>query len=234
MEKPWATPRDRFVGGLRLGMGFGVAVFVMAVTFGALARSHGWGVLAPIVCSAVVFSGSAQFAMLAALGGHGTLVPAVIAVLLINARFLPMGIAIGPSLRGGPVRRAVEGQTIVDASWAAAHRGGGRFDREVMMGATAPQWVLWVAGTVIGAVFAPPDHIMRAFGMDAAFPAFFLVLLMEEAAASRRARLVSGLGAGVAAGLVTVLPAGVALIGSTVAALVGLRRPRSTGTGEFP
>src|SRR5436305_12047670 len=98
MEQPETTPRDRFVGGLRLGLGFGVAVFVMAVTFGALARSHGWGVLAPIVCSAVVFSGSAQFALLAALGGHGSLLPAVVAVVLFNLRFLPMGIAIGPSL----------------------------------------------------------------------------------------------------------------------------------------
>src|SRR5436305_9950991 len=98
MEQPETTPRDRFVGGLRLGVGFGAAVFVMGVTFGALARSHGWGVLAPVVCSAVVFSGSAQFALLAALGGPGTLVPAVVAVVLISARFLPMGIAVGPSL----------------------------------------------------------------------------------------------------------------------------------------
>src|SRR5205823_2837655 len=100
MEKPPATPRDRFVTGLRLGSGFGAAVFVMAVTFGAVARSHGWGVLAPVVCSMVVFSGSAQFALLAALNGGATLIPAVLAVVLISARFLPMGIAAGPSLRG--------------------------------------------------------------------------------------------------------------------------------------
>jgi 4-azaleucine resistance transporter AzlC len=232
MEKSEATPRDRFVAGLRLGVGFGGAAFVMGVTFGALARLHDWGALAPVVCSAVVFSGSAQFALLAALGGPGTLVPAVVAVVLMSARFLPMGIAVGPSLRGGPVRRALEAQAIVDASWAAAHQRDGRFDRELMMGATVPQWVLWVAGTAIGGLFAPPDHVMRAFGMDAAFPAFFLVLLLEELAVSRKARLVAGLGATIAAGLVAIVPAGLALIGSTVAALAGLLRCGREASGE--
>jgi hypothetical protein len=32
------------------------------------------------------------------------------------------------------VRRELEGQAGVDASWALANRGGGRLDREFMMG----------------------------------------------------------------------------------------------------
>ena len=61
--------------------------------------------------------------MLAAGGGVAS---AVSAGLLINARFLPMGLAMAPSLRGGPVRRAVEAQAMIDASWALAQRGDGR------------------------------------------------------------------------------------------------------------
>jgi predicted branched-subunit amino acid permease len=41
---------------------FAVATVVLGVSFGVLARELGWGVAAPIICSAVVLSGSAQFA----------------------------------------------------------------------------------------------------------------------------------------------------------------------------
>jgi 4-azaleucine resistance transporter AzlC len=223
---PPASPRERFTGGLRLGASLGAATFVLAVTFGALARAHGWGIVAPVVCSIVVFSGSAQFALLTALAGGGGLFPAVTAATLINARFLPMGIAIAPSLRGGRLRRALEGQAVVDASWAAAHVGGGRFDRERLIGATLPQWPAWVLGTLVGAVFAPPEHVVQTLGLDAAFPAFFLVLLLDEMRASTRARVAAGLGATIAGTLVAFVPAGVALIASTVASLIGLRAPR--------
>ena len=68
---------------------------------------------------------------------------------------------------------------MIDASWAMASRGGGRFDPVFMVGATLPAYPAWIAGTVIG-VFAgeaigDPDD----FGLDALFPAFFLWLLVQ-------------------------------------------------------
>jgi predicted branched-subunit amino acid permease len=140
-----------------------------------------------------------------------------------------MGVAVASDLRGGRLRRALEGQAVVDASWAAAHVGGGRFDRALLIGATLPQWPLWVVGTLLGAVFAPSEHVVRMLGLDATFPAFFLVLLLDEVSGSWRSRTAAGLGGTIAAGLVTMFPAGLALLGATVAALTGLRR---TGRAE--
>ena len=59
----------------------------------------------------------------------------------MNSRFLPMGVALGPSLPGGPLWRAAQGQTVVDASWAIAGRGDGTFDRWLLFGSTAIQYV---------------------------------------------------------------------------------------------
>src|SRR6266536_5871467 len=98
VERP-ASPRERLIGGLGVGVGLGAASFVLAVTFGAMVRAQGWGIAAPLVCSAIVFSGSAQFALASALSGGGV-VPAVTAAGLINARFLPMGVSVAASLRG--------------------------------------------------------------------------------------------------------------------------------------
>src|SRR5256714_9811977 len=157
-----------FLAGVRVGSGLAAAAFIMAVTFGATVRGQGWGLLAPVICSLVVFSGSAQFTLATALAGGGGPVPAVLAAGLINARFLPMGLAAGPSLRGGRLRRAIEGQAVVDGSWGAAPLGDGRFDREVLIGATNAQRPAWVGGAVVGVFFpqtAPLGHGLRLGGV---------------------------------------------------------------------
>ena len=79
--------------------------------------------------SAIVFAGSAQFAVVSILAGGGGPAAALAAAALMNSRFLPMGAALAPSLPGGWLKRAAQGQTVVDVSWAMANRGEGRFDR---------------------------------------------------------------------------------------------------------
>jgi predicted branched-subunit amino acid permease len=226
--RPWRRPG--FVEGVTVGSGLGIGVFVLAVSFGALARAAGWGVVAPVACSLLVFSGSAQMTLATVLATGGGVPTAVTAAALINTRFIPMGVAIGPSLRGGRVRKALEGQAVVDGSWVAAHRGDGTFDRDVLFGATVVQWPAWVAGTVLGVVVAPPENVLETWGLDVVFPAFFLMLLLDELRSSRRARVAAGLGGTLAAGLLLVVPAGVALLGSTTAALIGLRHREEAGS----
>jgi len=208
--------------GARVGAGLAASSFLLAVTFGAMARQSGWGVLAPIVASMTVFSGSAQFALAAALAGGGSAWAAVASAGLINLRFLPMALAVTPALLGGRLRRAMEGQAVVDASWVAAHLGEGRFDRRLLMGATLPQWPAWVAGTVVGVLIAPPALLERSLGLDVVFPAFFVLLLFDELRVSVRARAAGLLGGVLTALLLLVLPVGPALIGGSTAALLGL------------
>ncbi|MBG0565811.1 AzlC family ABC transporter permease [Actinoplanes sp. NEAU-A11] len=208
---------------MRVGAGLAAAAFVLAITFGATAREQGWSAVAAIIASILIFSGSAQFALMTALAGGSGVAPAIAAAMLINARFLPMGLAVGPSLSGGRFRRALQGQAVVDGSWVAAHQGGGRFDRWRLFGATIVQWPAWVAGTVVGVLGAPSAHLVERLGLDVVFPAFFLALLLDELRASRLALIAAALGGAVAAGLLWWVPAGVALVGATVGALIGLR-----------
>jgi|SoiMethySBSTD1v2_1073268.scaffolds.fasta_scaffold02736_18 branched chain amino acid efflux pump len=233
-DVPVEDARQRFRAGLRIGIGLAAASFVLAVTFGATARTEGWGVLAPVVCSVLVFSGSAQFALATALAGGGGVAPAVASAALINGRFLPMGMAVTASLKGSRWRRALEAQSVVDASWVAAHLGGGRFDRERLIGATIVQWPAWVAGTAVGVLLAPPPDLVERLGLDVVFPAFFLLLLLGEVRASRRAVAAAGIGAVTSAGLLWVVPTGIALLGATVGALIGLFRPKISDNGSRP
>jgi len=215
----------RFRDGMRIGLGPAVATVPLGMMFGALAVSGGWGPWAPVVASMFAFSGSAQFTAATVLAGGGGVVLALTAAGLMNARFVPMGLAIGPHLRGGRVRKALQSLALVDASWVAAHLGGGRFDRYRLFGATAVQYPAWVGGTALGVVFAPSPGVMAAFGLDVVFPAFFLVLLIEElrGSRSRTGVLTAVLGAAISAALLFVVPVGVALLGAALAAAAGPR-----------
>src|SRR5256885_10677522 len=106
--------------------------------------------------SAIVFAGSAQFAAVSIIAAGGGLGAAVSAAALMNSRFLPMGIALAPSLPGGPAKRAAQGQAVVDASWVMAGQGDGTFDRWFLFGSTAVQYVAWFSGTVAGALAGGP------------------------------------------------------------------------------
>jgi predicted branched-subunit amino acid permease len=213
---------ERFRSGLRAGIGFGAAAFVVGISFGVVAEPV-MGSVAPIVMSATLFAGASQFGATAVLASGGDAATAIATGAMLNARFLPMGVAAAPALRGGGLRRALEGQAIVDASWAHAARGDGEFDREALLGATVPQYPAWVLGTVVGVVFGGALGDPEALGLDAIFPAFFLGLLAAELG---RPHAVAAMliGGAIALALTPVLPPGLPVLLASSAALIGLRR----------
>ena len=221
--------------GVRAGVPVAVAGFVLGISFGVLSEPV-VGPVAAIVMSAIVFAGSAQFGAVAVLAAGGDVVAAV--AVLLNARYVPMGIALAPSLSGGPLRRALIGQGMVDFSWAAAAREGGSFDWRFMLGATTPAYPSWVGGTAIGVLAGDLVGDPETLGLDAIFPAFFLALLLSgEASAGRRAVVAALLGGAIALALVPWAPPGVPVIAACVAALIGLdhaarRRPGALGGGK--
>lgn len=223
-----------FRAGQRVGVPFAIASFVLAATFGVLATPV-MGTVAPIVMSAIVYAGSAQFGALAVLAAGGGPIAAVLAGTLLNARYLPMGIALGPSVEGGPLRRGLVGQGMIDFSWAAASRGGGRFDWRFMLGATSPAYPCWVAGTVAGVLAGDQIGDPERLGLDAIFPAFFLALLLSgEISAGRRAAVAALLGAAVALALVPVAPPGIPVIAACLGALIGLDEAGRRGAAGEP
>jgi predicted branched-subunit amino acid permease len=210
-----------FRAGVRAGVPFALAAGLLAASFGVLARDVGMPGWAAILMSAIVFAGSAQIAALTIIGGGGGLGSAIGAAALMNSRFLPMGIAIGPSLPGSAAARAAQGQTVVDASWALASDGEGGFDRHVLFGSTAIQYVAWVTGTVVGVVGGDALGDPRTYGLDAIYPAFFAALMIAEIR-SGRALGVAAAGALIALVLIPIAPAGVPVLVASLASLLGL------------
>jgi predicted branched-subunit amino acid permease len=214
--------RARLEPGARAGLPYALAALFVSISFGVLARPV-MGPAATVVFSAIVFAGASQFAALAVLADGGGAGAAILAGILLNARFMTMGIAFGPSTTGGRLARALQGQAVVDASWALANRGGGRFDRDFLLGATAFAYPAWVLGTLIGVLVGDRLGDPEQLGLDALFPAFFLGLLMSEAR-NRKAVIVALTGAAIALALTPIAPPGVPILAASAAVFAGARR----------
>jgi 4-azaleucine resistance transporter AzlC len=207
--------------GVRAVLPFTIAVAGFGISYGVLARSAGFTPAAAVVMSGTTFAGSAQFASASILEAGGTVAAAILAAVLLNLRYAPIGISVAPVMSGGFLRRVVLAQLVVDESWALASRGDGTYDRGRLIGAGVALYVAWVGSTAIGALGAEFLGDPAALGLDAAFPALFLALLWPQVR-DRRALLAAVIGAAIAIALVPVTPPGVPIIAAGAACLIGL------------
>lgn len=217
-----ARDGSRLRDGIRAAAPLAPGPVLFGLAFGLLAENAGMNILSVFAFSATTFAGSAQFAAAAVLENGGTAVAAVIAAVLLNARYAPMSVAVAGLFHGPAWRRLVEAQLIVDESWALAGRSG-RFQRNILLGAGLLLYVLWIGSTAAGTVVGDRLGDPTTYGLDAAFAALFLGLAYPYLR-TRRA-----LGAALAAGVITLAflpwaPAGVPLLAASAACLLGLRR----------
>lgn len=216
--------RARYLEGARAIAPIAVAGAAFGVSFGVLARAAGMGWAAPLVMSATTFAGSAQVAVASILGIAGTAAAAIAAALMLNARYVPIGISVASGFAGSPLKRLLQSQLIVDESWAIALRRREGFDVRVLLGAGGVLFLCWNGGTALGVLLGNAIGDPNRLGLDAAFPALFLALLVPQLR-TRRAASAALLGGGIALELIPFAPAGVPIVAGAAASLLGWRKP---------
>ena len=217
--------RSARAAGARAAAPIGIASAIFGISFGILARDAGMGVIAPIVFSLTTFAGSAQFAAASVMQDGGAVIAAIAAAVLLNLRYVAIGVSIAPSLTGGRARRLAEAQLATDESWAVSQEDG-RVDRARLVGAGLVLFFSWTGGTIAGVFGGSALGDPAALGLDAMFPALFLALLVGQL------RRPNALGAAVTGALIAlvltpVAPPGVPIVVAAAGALLALRRPAS-------
>lgn len=167
------------------------AVGVVGASFGAIAASAGIPPALTVAMSLLVFAGGSQFLVVSVVAAGGSPVAAVVAGLLINARHLPFGLAMAPVVGPSWPARLLGAHILIDESvaFARARPGGGA--RRAFWTSGVALFVFWNVGTVVGLVGGSSVPDTDAFGIDAAFPAALLALLLPglRAADTRRVAL---------------------------------------------
>jgi 4-azaleucine resistance transporter AzlC len=214
---------DEFAGGWWAGATLCPAVLTFGAMFGLLSRPAGFDLAGALVMSGTTFAGSAQFAATSVLTAQGGLAAAVIAAVLLNVRYLPIGVSMAPAMTGGWPRRLLEAQLITDESWAISRDSTGRYSRARMLGSGAVLWLAWMLGTAIGYLSHRYVGDPERFGLDLAFPALFVALLPAQLNGPRP-RIAAALSAVIVFAVLPFTSAGVATICAFAACAVGWSR----------
>lgn len=217
----------------RDALAIGIAVGIFAIPFGVLAVATGATVPMASAMSALVFAGGSQFAAIGVIAAGGSPIAAVASGLMLNGRYTAFGMALAPLLPGSLGYRAAASHFIIDESsaFALARRDRPEEAPRAFWWTGVSVFVLWNLGTIIGAVAGETIGDPKTFGLDAAFPAGFLALLMPTLK-TRNERAAAVLGAVLALIAIPLLPAGAPVLVSALGAVIVWRFPLSGETED--
>ncbi len=160
-----------------------VSVAAFGLVWGVLAGQAGVSLVEVVLMSGLVFAGSSQFIALDfwAPGGPQPMAAAIAAVAVVNLRYLLLTATLRPLFLGRPGFGGFLAMGLVaDENWAITvermRRGPLRL--AFLVGSGITLYSVWMAATVAGrlAGSAVPDPAQ--FGLDFAFTAAFLALLL--------------------------------------------------------
>lgn len=215
------VPSGRAV--LSASLALGVAVALIGASYGVLAVANGLSVAQTSVMSLLVFTGASQFAAIGVIATGGSAATAVGSGLLLAARNSVYGLALAPMLRGSLARRLLAAHFVLDESTAlATAQPDPKAQVRAFWVSGVAIFAFWNVGTLLGAVAGRALDNPAALGLDAAFPAGFVVLIGPHlrSRAGRQAALLAAL-------LVILttpfLRPGMPILVAALAILVGLR-----------
>jgi predicted branched-subunit amino acid permease len=173
--------------------------------------------------SLFVFTGASQVTAVSVVDSGGSELAAFGSAMLLAARNGVYGVALAPRLPGTLRRRLLAAQLVIDESTAMATAQEDPAEQvRIFWLVGLSVFVFWNTATLLGALGGSLIGDPLALGLDAMFPASFVVLLAAHLR-SRDGKVVAALGALIATVLVPLTPAGVPLLAAAPACLVGLR-----------
>jgi predicted branched-subunit amino acid permease len=193
----------------------------VGMSFATIAMAGHLPLWLPIVLSVCVFAGASQFAFVGLIISGGNPLAAAAAGLLLNTRMLPLGFAVGDVVAGNLGTRLAGSHLMTDESVAftlgqrdQTHRRAAFWASSVLL------FACWNLGVVIGAFAGRFIGDPATFGLDAAFPAV-LVALIVPVLRDRSTRIVAATAAVIAVATTPFLPGGVPVLLALAALAVG-------------
>ena len=181
VTSPASTQSD-FLRGARMFAPIAVSVAAYGLVWGVLAGQAGMSPLEVAMISGIVFTGSGQFVTLPLWTPVALPTTAILlALAMISLRLALMSATLRPLTVGVPRWRAVLAMFFVgDEQWAltVGEMNKGRISLSFLVGAGVLGWAAWMAATMAGRLFGSIITDPAAIGLDFAFAATFLALLL--------------------------------------------------------
>ncbi|MFF7589194.1 AzlC family ABC transporter permease [Kitasatospora purpeofusca] len=198
---------------------------LVGASFGAISVSGGLPLWVPVAMSVLVFAGGSQFAAVGIVLSGGGALAAVVTGLVLNARLLPFGFTVADTLDGPVWRRLLGAQLLTDESVAfTLLQPDPRRRRAAYWVCGLALFLIWNASVLVGALAGGLIGDTDALGLDAAFPAVLLALVLPSLT-DRRTRTAALTGAAVAVAATPFVPAGLPVLLALAGLLFAGRPP---------
>lgn len=186
---------------------------VVGVSFGAISVAGGLPVWVPVVLSLVVYAGSAQFSAVGVLLAGGGPLAAAATGLLLNTRTVAFGLAVADVLGRGRVARFLGAHLVTDetVAFALAQEDPAR-RRAAFWISGLGLFAVWNLGVLGGALAGGALGDTARFGLDAAFPAVLVALVLPTLRKDPAVRRAALAGAAVALAVTPLVPAGLPVL----------------------
>jgi 4-azaleucine resistance transporter AzlC len=156
-----------------------MAGFVVGLSFGAIAAAAHIPLVKIVAMSVFIYAGGAQFLAVGIVSAGGGAVAIILAGLLLNARHLPFGLAIGDVIGARPVTRVAGSHLMTDESVAFALAQSSLEARRRAYWITGiGLFCTWNVACVIGVLAGSAIGDPATFGVDAGFPAGLWALVL--------------------------------------------------------
>ena len=158
-----------------------ISGFAIGIVFGTLAGQAGFSIVEAALMSALVFSGAAQFVVLGLWASPLPVVTIVLTTLVVGLRHLLMGAALGPVFSKLSSLKAYGSVFFMaDENWALTmgEFSKGRRDAAFLLGGGALMALAWTVSTLVGVLFGSAIVNPARWGLDFAFTAVFLALIV--------------------------------------------------------
>jgi len=204
-----------------------VAVGIVGITFGVLAETSGLTLPQAVAMSALVFTGASQFAAVTVISSGGTEFAAVASGLVLALRNSFYGPSVAPLFSGSRLRRLISAQFVIDETTAmATAQTTPEIAKEAFWMTAAWLYSLWNLGTVAGVLAGQIIADAEIWGLDAAFPAAFVALIVPHLRTAP-GRSAAFAGAAIAVALFPFAPPGVPILASVGGIVAGYLRTRA-------
>lgn len=169
------------VDGMRQMVPLAISIFIYGLTFGVLARQAGLTPVEAVLMSGSVFAGSSQFAAVGLWTAPLPVAAIVLTTLVVNLRHLLMGAALKPRFEGlKNWQKFLSLFFLNDESWALTMGNFAKGSRNgaFLLGAGIASFVAWTGATISGHLLGSFLNNPEEWGLDFAFVAVFLGLLI--------------------------------------------------------
>jgi 4-azaleucine resistance transporter AzlC len=169
------------VDGARKALPIALSVCAYGLVFGVLAQQARMSILEVLLMSGLVYAGSAQLIVLSLWVMPLPIAAILLTTLIVNLRNMLMGAALSPwFLRLSRLKAYSSLFFLGDENWALTmgEFAAGKLNGAFLLGSGLVLYVAWVGSTVAGRTLGDVIHDPARFGLDFAFTAVFLSLLV--------------------------------------------------------